>query len=243
MEHYKKAIDGQHAPEALIAKTLQRIHEEEKCMDRTESENDSPDARSAQVHVATQVVDFEQNKKKSKSKSKRLLRVLPVAAVAGLALVVSVLGGADELTYYPVEGTMIRDMNNSHIQQEMHVTEYEEYLGVELTAVAEGIALEDVEVAVVYDDSQENILEDEGTFFYDMNGKRVMLKVSKTSEVAPEELMQVEPSDWNGMVLYAGKGATTEQYMVALEREGIHYFITGYAMSEKEFESFLKKFF
>lgn len=239
MEQYKKTVDGQHAPEALIAKTLQRIHEEEKRMNQNEAENDSMKVLNTEEHEASQVIDFEQKK----SKRKGLFRVLPVAMVAGLALVVSVASSTDELTYHPVEGTMIRDMNSNHIQQEMHVTEYEEYLGVELTAVADGIALEDVAVAVVYDDLKENILEDEGTFVYDVNGKRVMIKVSKTSAVAPDDLMQVEPSDWNGMILYAGKSATTEQYMVALERDGIHYFITGYAMSEKEFENFLKKFF
>ena len=194
MEQYKKTVDGQHAPEALIAKTLQRIHEEEKRMQAVT--NDSEE------------ISMSEKTDKKKSMRKRLYAV-SLAMAAGLALFIGVMSGRDTLIYQTVEGTIVRDMSSIQMQQEM----------------------------------VQGDLEDEGTFFYDVNGKTVVVKVSKTSEVAPEELLQTEPKEWNDMTVYAGKSVATNQYMIATEKDGASYFIIGYDVSEKEFESFLKKFF
>lgn len=239
MEQYKKTVDGQHAPEALIAKTLQQIHEEEKRTEQNAQTDGSIEIQVAEEGATSEIIEFVVKKKKSR----RFLQLLPVAMVAGLALVVSSVSGADDLTYHEVDGTIIRDMSDMQVQQEPDVAEYEAYLGIEVTEVAADIAMTKAEVSVVYDETQTNILEDEGTFVYDVDGKRVVVEMSKSIEVAPEALMQVEPSAWNDMIVYAGENTAANQHMAATEQDGVRYFITGYDMSEKEFENFLKKFF
>lgn len=222
MEQYKKTVEGQHAPEALIAKTLQRIHEEEQ-------------------HTAQEAV-IQENNKKTRSK---LWYAVPMGMVAGLALVVGVMNGQSGLTYHSIEGSVIRDVDDAgmRIETEIDINDYEEYLGVDLEGVSESIILTEADAWVSYDEMKTEIVADEGTFYYDIDSNRVMVKVSKTIEVAPEELRSVEASEWNELVIYAGENASQNQYMAAVERDGIRYFVMGYDMPEREFENFLKKFF
>ena len=94
-----------------------------------------------------------------------------------------------------------------------------------------------------YAEDEETILEDEGTFYYNTDSGQVMVKMSKTTEVAPEELLSGEATEWNGLTVYAGENEAQDKRMAALQKGNVRYFVMSYGMSEKEFETFLKKFF
>ena len=70
-----------------------------------------------------------------------------------------------------------------------------------------------------------------------------MVKTSKTTDVAPEELLSGEATEWNGLTVYAGENEAHDKRMAALQQGDVRYFVMSYGMSEKEFEIFLKKFF
>lgn len=226
MEEYKKSVDSQHAPEALIAQTLQRIHEEER--------------RQSGEHAEKKVAAGDGARHRRRS-----MIIAAAGMAAALALVIGVSGSRSSLYYNPVPDSLVRGIteNGEPSENEMDMETYGAYLGVDLTAVPEDVTLIKANISVSYAADRIQITEDEGTFYYNADGNQVMVKVSATKEVAPEELLSGEASQWHKMTVYAGEDETGGQRLAAVTQGNVHYFVMSYNMSEKEFENFLKKFF
>ena len=225
MEEYKKSVDGQHAPEALITQTLQRIHEEER--------RQSGECAEENVVVGN-----------GGKRRRRSLIVMAAGMAAALAIVIGVSGSRSSLYYNPVPESLVRGITeNGSFENEMDVDAYSAYLGVDMTAVPENTTLIKANISVSYAADGIQVTEDEGTFYYNADGNQVMVKVSGTKEVAPEELLLGEVSQWHNMTVYAGEDETSGQRLAAITQGNIHYFVMSYNMTEKEFEKFLKNFF
>lgn len=226
MEEYKKSVDSQHAPEALITQTLQRIHEEER--------------RQSGGYTEEKVVVGNGGKRRRRS-----LIIMAAGMAAALAIVIGVSGSRSSLYYNPVPESLVRGIteNGAPSENEMDVEAYSAYLGVDMTAVPEDTTLIKANISVSYAEDGIQVTEDEGTFYYNADGNQVMVKVSGTKEVAPEELLSGEVSRWHNMTVYAGEDETGGQRLAAVTQGNIHYFVMSYNMTEKEFEKFLKNFF
>lgn len=229
MEEYKKSVDAQHAPEALITKTLQKIHEEERG-----------------AGVQAEVRQSTKNKAQPKKSRRRYAWIVTAAGMAAvLAVVVGVSSSNRGLTYNIVQESQIRAEAEISLmpEHEMTAEEYGAYLGRDLTEPLKGVTLSKADISVAYGEDGETILEDEGTFYYNTGSGQVMVKMSKTTEVAPEELLSGEATEWHGLTVYAGENETQDKRLAALQQGDIRYFVMSYGMSEKEFEIFLKNFF
>lgn len=239
MEEYKRSVESQHAPEALIAQTLQRIHEEER---RTQQPNVTS-MYGEQPNVTPMY--GEQPVKKAPKKSYRKWIGAVAGMAAGLALVIGVMNSQRGLYYNCVTEGMIREaaQDGIWIQDDIDVDTYSAYLEKDMSEVPEDMTLIQQNIYVRYDDTQSEIIEDEGTFYYHMDGNQIMVKVSRSLEVAPEELLAGEASEWDDMTVYAGRNEAGTQMFAAIEQGELHYFVMGLNLSENEFEDFLKKYF
>lgn len=251
MEEYKKSVDAQHAPEALIAKTLQRIHEEERGAG-TQAEARQSAEQSAAMQQETgrsagwSVQQSTENKALPKRTRRRYAWIATAAGMAAaLALVVGVTSGNRGLTYNMVQESQIRGEAEISIMPEnkMSVEEYGAYLGRDFSELPEDITLSKADISVTYAKDGTTVLEDEGTFYYNVDSSQVMVKMSKTSEVAPQELLAGEASEWHKLTVYAGENESKDKRLAALQQGDVNYFVMSYGMSEKEFETFLKNFF
>ena len=261
MEDYKKSVESQHAPEALIARTLQRIHEEEQKMERTnvtpmQAQQPMQAQRPMQMQQPTQAQQstymqqptyVQQPVKKTPKKSYRKWIGAVAGMAAGLVFIVGVgmMNSQSGLYYNSVPENIIREATQQDvwIEDTVDVETYSDYLGRDMSEVPEGMKLIQEDIYVRYDDMQSEIIEDEGTFYYNVNGDQIMVKVSRTLEVAPEELLAGEASEWDDMTVYAGKNETGNQLFAAVEQGDLQYFVMGLNMSEDEFEDFLEKYF
>ena len=289
MEEYKRIVDSQHAPEALIGRTLQRIHEEERKMQQNNvppvsmqqnsvppvpmQQNNVPPVSMQQNNVppvsmqqnsvppvsmqqnSVPPVSMQQNsvppvsmQQPQKKKSRRVYTkwISAVAGMAaGLALIIGVMNSQSGLHYNSMPENTMREatLTGIWLENPIDVETYNDYLGKDMVNVSEDMTLVQEDIYVCYDDAQSEIIEDEGTFYYNMDGHQIMVKVSKTLEVAPEELLAGEASEWDDMTVYAGKNEAGNQLFAAVEQGELHYFVMGLNLSESEFEDFLEEFF
>lgn len=254
MEEYKKSVDAQHAPEALIAKTLQRIHEEERGAgmpaEAGQSAGQSTGMQVDAVQSAGHGAEMQQETGRSTARMKRTRRRYAwIATAAGMAAAVAIVAGVTSgnhgLTYNMVQESQIRGEAEISIMPEnkMTVEEYGAYLGRDFAELPEDVTLSKADISVTYAEEGTTVLEDEGTFYYNVDSSQVMVKTSKTSEVAPQELLSGEPSEWQELTVYAGESESGDKRLAALRQGDVNYFVMSYGMSEKEFETFLKNFF
>lgn len=209
MNQYREKMDEIRAPESLRALTLQKI-------------------RLAQA---------EENKVK-----KQPIRIwkplVGIAAAACLVLVIGFSGGVtnDKLVYHRVPAAVVRDLPQN-TQNNMTLEAYCDYLGVDISSPSENAQLIRSEIRVEYADGV--IREEEGTFYYNAEGKPVMLRISKTSAVAPESLQGREVSEIADREVVAGISEEGTERMAAFECDGIHCFLLVRQMEQKDFEQLL----
>lgn len=87
------------------------------------------------------------------------------------------------------------------------------------------------------------ILEENITIEYQEAGEgTIMIRSSAVETVAPESLLAGEVTDINGYSVYLGKNETDHSYSAAFVKEKEYYYLYTKNASQKEFESFLKKF-
>lgn len=285
MEEYKKSVDAQHAPEALIEKTLQRIHEEERGAgmqadavqnagqgvamqaDVVQNAGQGTGMQAEKVQGVGMQTDAVQNavmqqetgrgagwsvqqsteNKAQPKKARRRYAWIGAAAgmAAAVALGVGVTSGNHGLTYNIVQESQIRGETEISIMpgNEMSVEAYGAYLGRDFGELPKDVTLRKADISVTYAEDGTTIIEDEGTFYYNVDSNQVMVKTSKTTEVAPQELLSGEASEWQKLTVYAGENESGDKRLAALRQGDVNYFVMSYGMSEKEFETFLKNFF
>lgn len=215
MDRYKEKMNDVHAPEALIEKTLDRIHAEEQ---------------------KTQTMIRHRS-----SKTRKVVGISTMAGMAAaVALLVAVTGRDDmELNYNTISEGIIRGTTETTVENNLDVETYSDYLGINITEWVEDAVLIKSEICVSYENEQ--IVTDEGTFYYNVEGDQVMVKISKTGEVAPEDLLRGMSSEVDGQIVFAGVNETEKERLAAFEYGDVSCLIMSYNMDQTEFESFLEK--
>lgn len=227
MEEYRKSVDSQHAPQALIERTLERIREEENL-------------------AASEVILKEDG---SALYNKRNLYRGFLLGAAGLAaclvIFVSMSVSRPRLSYNPVSDSMLRGGLPEGNREELTMEEYKAYLGVNLSEWLEEYECSSSKIYVSYEEEAQtispSIQKDEGTFYLNVDEHVVILKLSKSGLDLPEELVTREASVLNGIVVYAGEEVESGKLFAAYNIGEIQYCLICNDMSKRQFEHLLKQ--
>lgn len=221
MEAFKKDIDEQHAPQALIESTVRKIHKAEE-------------RKSGFENVEYIEKDMISGKKVA------FTGFGVVAACLVLAVVFSI--GQPKLIYNEMTAFVERSSQEREDFVEISLEEYEQYINADFSEQLADYEIERSDIMVRYDKDGRKIEEDEAVLYMKMNGQVMILKISKNNTVAPKELTSGEPSDIDGINIYLGMIEDTNQLVAAFQRENVNYYLICRDMSKKSFEKNIKKF-
>lgn len=231
MEEYRKSVDSQHAPQALIERTLERIREEENL-------------------AASEVILKEDGSALyNNGYNRRNLYRGFLLGAAGLAaclvIFVSMFVSRPRLSYNPVSDSMLRGGLPEGNREELTMEEYKAYLGVDLSEWLAEYECSSSKIYVSYEEEAQtispSIQKDEGTFYLNVDEHVVILKLSKSGLDLPEELVTKEASVLNGIVVYAGEEAESGKLFAAYNIGEIQYCLICNDMSKRQFEHLLKQ--
>ncbi len=215
MEEYRKSVDSQHAPQALIEQTLERIREEENL---------------AGYNRRNLYRGF-------------LLGAAGLAAC--LVILVSMFVSRPRFSYNPVSDSMLRGGLPEGDREELTMEEYKAYLGVNLSEWLEEYECSSSKIYISYEEEAQtispSIQKDEGTFYLNVDEHVVILKLSKSGLDLPEGLVTREASVLNGIVVYAGEEVESGKLFAAYNIGEIQYCLICNDMSKRQFEHLLKQ--
>ena len=220
MEEYKKKLDSVHAPDALIAATLNRIHEE------ASGKSSSSDQKS------TVIEPF-------KARRKRHGISAIVAAAAVLAIVIALSGKAPqhELNYGTVADIVVRAGLPSDTEQEWELSEYSALVGIDAETLLPDADI--VKVKIRAEIENDILIRDECSLTYDADGRPLTLTLSATQDVLPNALTPLPPSDFEGISVYAAVSESGSLRLAGFSIDGFSFCLAGNNMDSGQFEELL----
>lgn len=129
-------------------------------------------------------------------------------------------------------GTKIEQMT------EVSIEEYEKYLGVEISEQLERYQIEKIQCNVV--EEKNEIKDDEATYYFEVDGKTAVLKVSKKRKVAPSGLQKGKVIYLNEQEVYIARIEGSEQLVAGFQIEEIDCYLIGEGMPPKKFKKIIK---
>ena len=254
MEEYKKKLKEIHAPEELIQKTIHKSHEEEKQQEEKRQEGkqqeekqqkekqqgDTDSRENSQIQKSTNTIGRMTKQAGKTHKWAVVSSLITVAAAVVLVVGLSRMNNEQlHLVYNTVPETLLRTSFGEQEGNAMDAESYSDYLGIDIQNLTENASLVKTEIYVVYEG--ENIVEDEATAVYNVDGEQVLIRFSKTMDTMPEALTTGEPSIVNGVTVVAGQSENEKERMAAFEYNGMKCFVISYSMDQEAFEIFLRE--
>lgn len=228
MKGYRKYVDTQHAPQELVERTLMRIQEE--AAESSIQMDETPEQKTADI---------------DKNSHGRMVKRGIVLAAAGLAacllIFTGLYGSRPRLSYNMVSDVRLRSGLPEGYSKELTLEEYEDYLGIDLTGILEEYEQQGFRIHADYDEAQQSIQKDEGTFYLNTKGHTVIMKISKSGLELPEALQSGEASSINGITVYAGEDAVNGQLLAVFYLGKAECSLVSQDMSKRQFERFLKQ--
>jgi len=129
-------------------------------------------------------------------------------------------------------GTAIEEMTAVSIE------EYEKYLGVKISERLEGYVIEKVQCNVI--EEKNEIKGDEATYYFEVNGKTAVLKISKKWGVIPSDLQKGKVVCLNKEEVYIARIEGSEQLVAGFQIGEINCYLIGEDMPLKKFEKIIK---
>lgn len=129
-------------------------------------------------------------------------------------------------------GTKIEEMT------EVSIEEYEKYLGLEISERLKEYQIEKVQCNVI--EEKNEIKGDKATYYFDVDGKTVVLKVSNSWEVAPAGLQKGKIVYLNEEEIYIARIEGSEQLVAGFQIEEINCYLMGEDMPLKKFKKIIK---
>lgn len=223
MEEYKKIVDGQHAPEALILDTIRKMKAEEE---KQKNETVVKEER-------TNVEEMPLSKPQKKKNSGKIIKIAfpTVAAVAVLALVVTTYAKPEQINYQAVEDEMMRDISDlDETENTISVEECKERFGIDAENLIDGASLQKCEQS-----EKGNVI-----LSYKVKESPVVLEISEEALAVPDGLLE-EKSEIAGKKVYVGTNGKEDTFYAAFHLKDTNAYMTASHMQKEEFEEILKK--
>lgn len=228
MKEYREYVDAQHAPQELVEGTLMRI--QEAAADSSVRLDEIPEQKTAGIY------------KNSHGRMTKRGIVLTAAGLAACLLIfIGLYGSRPRLSYNMVSDVRLRSGLPEGYSKELTLEEYEDYLGIDLTGMLEEYEQQGSRIHADYDETQQSIRKDEGTFYLNVEDHIVIMKVSKSGLELPGTLQSGEASSINGVTVYAGEDAVTGQLLAVFRLGEVECSFVSQDMSKRQFERVLKQ--
>lgn len=167
--------------------------------------------------------------------------ILLMATVAGVVLLLFIgTRSSSKLIYNEVMLPIVRVEQATNKEETIHLKEYETYLGEDLShLLGENKAIKE-RIIVTY--TGKDITSDQATFYYDVDGQIIIIQLSKTKEIASNELLQGKMSQVDGFPVILGKEKTTKRLLATGEKNEIYFYMSATGLKKEQFECNLKLF-
>lgn len=231
MDNYKKDIDNMHAPDALIEKTLQAIR----------NQKDAPQEKMQQDQKDETVIPI------TRAHRKRF-PVFPVTAAAAAVVILAAVyfPNRDQYNWSEISSLSVSRTASQEFSQaddsSVSVSEYSDFIGEDCRKLIDGCEYTDGSAEIVKEDGE--VTDDIGIFYYDSDNTEVMLVVSKTHDVTPDAMADLETSRVEGQSVFLAKSGDegNESWYASGERDGLSYYLFSATADETGFKKILKNF-
>lgn len=213
MKQYRETMDELKVPDSVRNRTLQAIR---------------------QIQA--------EEKKETPPQPRRIW--IPLVSLAAAACLVIAIGfgfgggGTDKtaMIYHTVPSAVIRTLpQDSH--NSLTIEEYSTYLGVDILSFMGNAQL--IQCEIWAEEEAGSIRQEEGTFYFNVQGSPVMLCLSKTKGVMPESLEGKPASEIGDWDVVAGVSADGTERMAAFEWGAVRCFLLARQMEQQDFENLL----
>lgn len=183
---------------------------------------------------------IEQEQTKHKRSKKNILIFSMATAAAVFLLFFIVNRSSPKLIYNDITLDLIRGEHPIMKEETICLKEYETYVGGDLSHLLE--EKQPIKESIIVTYTGKDITSDQATFYYDLNGEKIIIQLSKTKEIADKELLQGKASHLDGMDVILGKEKTTGRLLAAGEKKKVQFYISATGLKEERFEEYLKTF-
>lgn len=223
IDDYKKDLDRIHAPDSLIAKTLQTI----------EQNKDAPAPVSPTA------------------KKRKFRWYIPTAAAAAVLCLVLLLPAGNRYNWAELSGSaMYREAaqelpaltDQTDRQIELSAREYSEYIDLDCTSLIDGFDFTEGSGLLIKD--EEGDTSDLGTFYYKTDDMQIMVQLSESDDLVPDTMQDIETSSISGqdVLLARSQGDGETARCAAGEKDGISYYLYSESADERTFIKAVKNF-
>ena len=119
------------------------------------------------------------------------------------------------------------------------ISEYSEYIGVDLEKTFKLLAYDETYFQVVTGD--DGLTDDLGRILINVVEGSALVQISKSRTIAPEQLLNGIPSYINGKRIFIGKGSSSDTYYAAFDVEGVNFYLKTEGTDKETFEDILNR--
>ncbi|MCR4745413.1 MAG: hypothetical protein K5894_09325 [Lachnospiraceae bacterium] len=185
-------------------------------------------------------VRAEENKEyKEKKKSAKIVKISSAIALSAAAVLLvvnlSMLNKSDyfinEIDQMEVRTEMsgLFTPTKEESEDEMSESEFNSYIGIDCQKFFSSVEYE-----------KSDISSETGKFYYRSGEEIVTVKLSKNTDLLPENMKTLKTTEINGIEIYLAEDK--KNYYAAGSNNGINYFITFGNTDEKQFKKLIKEF-
>lgn len=235
MDKYKKDLDRIHAPEALINSTLDKIHEAERsgAAEGTVSSGEAPEMGRFDAEMPARP-----------RRRRRYFVPAGIAAAAAIILIAvfAVPRNSYTITEIPAVSATREISEGSSGTITESADQYSEFIGTDVTTI-----IKDAEftggTAVVQKDGSD-VTDDLGIFYYTCEQTDCMLILSRTRDVTPDSMKNLETSRIGSRTTTLAKSGDGEStvYYASGRYDDLSYYLYCPGTDSDTFKKILKNF-
>lgn len=110
-------------------------------------------------------------------------------------------------------------------------------VSLDVEALVPGAAVIKSDIRVMMEN--DSVISDECTLTCSAEGNPLILRLSGTQDILPGELTQVQPTDVDGLAVYAAVSQSGKSCMAGFRQDGFSFFLMGSNMDKEQFEILL----
>lgn len=243
IEKYKKDLDQVHAPASLVESTLRRIEELERNPEANQSADSDARRNTGQESGAGR-----------QAGSRRFIifrrsapaRASLVAAAAVVVIVsVSLLRPNDHFTEIPAN-TVVRSLSENEVGSaatDSDIEDYNDFIGTDCRELL-GDDASFTGGSTSLEQDGDTVTDDQGTFYYSVDGTEFMLVLSRTHDVTPAAMKDLEESKVAGQSVILAKSESegeTASYYAAGKKDDVSFYLYSARTDEESFMKVLKQ--
>lgn len=210
--------------------------------DKYKSYIDSIHAPEQLIEDTIKLVKKEQNSESKGRRKSFYISVISGVVAATIAIVVNINHLTKSVVYTNISEPMVRSNCEDTELNYLTMEGYEKYIGINLESLIDGNVVLDSNFNFIMSDDGVTPIYDEAVLNFSDDGKLITLKVSKTANLLPNQLIDSPKSKVGNFQVHLGINDFNRKLYAGGSINGINYFITGSGIEKKEFEKKIEKY-